>query len=66
MAFDIDTTYVNGKSISHVDAQWRFRFYKESKNKTKQEFQDTFLHWVETDFLTFDRMAKKSRHDPVG
>ena len=40
------------------------RFYKESKDKT-EEFEDTFLHWVETDVLFLDRMAAETRHDPV-
>ena len=26
---------------------------------------DTFLHWVETDVLSFDRMASETRHDPI-
>ena len=39
-------------SIPHVDALSRLRFYKESKDKTEQEFEVTFLHWVETDILS--------------
>ena len=33
--------------------------------KIKQEFEDTFLHWVEIDVLSLDRMAAETRHDPV-
>ena len=65
MAFDFDIEYVKGNSIPHVDALSRLRFYKESKNKTEEEFEDTFLHWVETDVLSLDRMAAETRHDPL-
>ena len=64
MAFDFDVEYVKGNSILHVDAISRLRFYKESKDKT-EEFEYTFLHWVETDVLSLDRMAAETRHDPV-
>ena len=37
MVFDFDIE-------SHVDALSRLRFYKESKDKTEEEFEDTFLH----------------------
>ena len=40
------------------------QFYKELKGKT-EEFEDTFLHWVETDVLSLDRMTAETRHDPV-
>ena len=43
MAFDFDIGYVNGKSIPHVNAPSRLRFYKESKDKS-EEFENTFLH----------------------
>ena len=46
MAFDFDIEYVNGNSIPRVNALSRLRFYKESKDKTEEEFEDTFLHWV--------------------
>ena len=65
MAFDFDIEYVKGNSFPHVDALSRLQFYKESKVKTEEEFEDTFLHWVETDVLSFDRMAAETRHDPV-
>ena len=65
MAFDFDIEYVKGNSIPRVDALSRLRFYKESKDKTEEEFEDTFLHWVETDVLSLDRMAVEIRHDPV-
>ena len=64
MSFDFDIDYVKGNSIPHVDALSRLRFYKGSKDKT-EEFGDTFLHWIETDVLSFDRMAAETRHDPV-
>ena len=64
MAFDFDIEYVKGNSIPHVDALSRLRFYKESKDKT-EEFEDSFLHWVETEVLSLDRMAMETRHDPV-
>ena len=57
--------------ISYDDNQYttgtskRLRFYKESKDKTEEEFEGTFLHWVETDVLSFDRMAAETRHDPL-
>ena len=65
MAFDLDIEYVKGNSIPHVDALSRLRFYKESKDKTEEEFEDTFLHWIETDVLSLDRMAAETRRDPV-
>ena len=65
MAFDFDIDYVKGNSIPHVDALSRLQFYKESKDKTEEEFEDKFLHWVEADVLSLDRMATESRHDPV-
>ena len=49
MAFDFDIEYVKGNSIPHVDALTTLRFYKNSKVKTEEGFEDTFLHWVETD-----------------
>ena len=65
MAFDFDIEYAKGNSIPRVDALSRLRFYKESKDKTEEEFEDTFLHWVETDVLSLDRMAAETIHDPV-
>ena len=64
MAFDFDIEYVKGNLIPHVNAQSRLQFYKESKDKA-EEFEDTFLHWVETDVLSFDRKAAETRLDPV-
>ena len=64
MAFDFDIEYVKGNSILLVDAQSKLQFYKESKDKT-EEFEDTFLHWVETDVSSLDKIAAESRHDPV-
>ena len=63
MAFDFDIEYVKENSIPHVDALWRLRFYMESKDK--KEFEDTFLHWVEIDVLSFDRMDAETWHDLV-
>ena len=65
MAFDFEIENVNGNSIPHIDALSRLRFYKESKDKTEEEFKDTFLHWVETAVLSLDRMAAETRHDPI-
>ena len=65
MAFDIDIEYVKGNSIVCVDAISRLQFYKESRDKTGEEFEDTFLHWVETGVLSLDKMAAETRHDPV-
>ena len=64
MAFDFDIEYVKGNSISHVDALSRLWFYKESKDKT-EESEDTFLHWVETNVLSLNKMAAETRRDPV-
>ena len=64
MAFDFDIEYVKGNSIPHVEALSGLQFYKESKDKT-DEFEDTSLHWVETDVLSLDRMAAEIIHDPV-
>ena len=63
MVFDFDIEYVKENSIPHVNVLSRLRFCKESKNKTEEEFEDTFLHWVET--LFFDRKAAETRHNPV-
>ena len=57
MAFDIDIECVKGNSILHVDVLSRLRFYQEPKDKTEEEFEDTFLHWTETDVLSLHRMA---------
>ena len=65
MAFDFDREYVKGNSIPHVDVLSKLWFYKESKDKIEQEFEDTFLHWVETDVLSLDRIAAETRYDPV-
>ena len=43
MAFDFDIECVKGNSIPHVDVQLRLRFYKESEDKTEEEFEDTFF-----------------------
>ena len=64
MTFEFDIEYVKRNSIPRVDALSRLRFYKESKDKT-EEFEGTFLHWVETDVLSFDRMAVETRHNLV-
>ena len=53
------------KEIPHKDALPRLRFYKESKDKTEEKFEDTFLHWVEIDVLSLNRMTAETRHDPV-
>ncbi len=58
MAFDFDIEYAKGNSITHVDALSRLQFYKESKVKTEEEFEDTFLHWVETDVLSLEWLQK--------
>ena len=63
MAFDFDIECVIGNAIPYIDALSRLWFYKQSKDKT-EEFEDTFLHWVETDVLSLDRMAAETRHDP--
>ena len=65
MASDFDIEYVKGNSIPQEDAQSRLRFYKESKDKTEEEFEGTFLHWVETDVLSLERMAAETRHNPA-
>ena len=62
--FDVDIEYVKGNSIPHVDTLSRLRFYKEPKGKT-EKFEDTFLHWIETDVMSSDRMAAETRHDTV-
>ena len=64
MAFNFDIEYFKGNSIPGVDALSRLRFYKESKDQT-EEFEDTFLYWVETDVLSLDRMTAETRQDPV-
>ena len=65
MAFDFDIEYFKGNSIPHLDALSRLRFYKESKDKTEEELEDTFLHWVETDILSLDKMGSEIRHNPL-
>ena len=45
MAFDFDIEYVKGNPIPHVDVPLKLQFYKDSKDKTKEEFEDIFLHW---------------------
>ena len=58
MIFDFDRVYVEGNSIPHVDALSRLRFTR--SQKIKEEFEDTFLHWVEIDALPLDRMAAET------
>ena len=65
MAFDFDIEYLKENSIPRVHALSRLRFYKASKDKTLEGFEYTFLHWVEADILSLDRMAAETRHDPV-
>ena len=43
MVFEFDIEYVKGNSIPQVDALSRLQFYKESKDKTEEEFEDTFF-----------------------
>ena len=57
MTFDFDIEYIKGNSIPKVDALSRLRFYEEPKDKT-EESEDTFLHWIKTNNLALDRMAK--------
>ena len=64
MAFDFDIEYIKGNSIPRVDALSSLRFYKNSKDKIEKS-EDTFLHWVETDVLSLDRIAAETRHDPI-
>ena len=40
------------------------RFYKQSKDIT-EDFVDTFLHWLEIDILSLDRMVVETRYEPV-
>lgn len=49
-----------GNSIPHVDALSRLRFYKESKDEKPFKKTIFFLHWVETDVLSSDRLAAES------
>ena len=63
MAFDFDIEYVKGNSIPLEDSLWGLRFCMELKDKT--EFKDTFLHLVETDVFSLDKMAAETKHDPV-
>ena len=65
MPFDFDIENVKQNSIPHVDGLSRLGFYKESKDKTVEEFEDRFLLWVVTDVLSLDRMAAETRHGPV-
>ena len=65
MTFDFYVKYVKGNSVLYVDAKSRLRFYKESKDETEEEFENRFLHWIETDVLSLDRMAAETRHDPL-
>ena len=65
MAFDFDIEFVRGNWFPPVDQLSRLWFYNESKDKTEEEFEDTFLHWVETNVLSLDRMAVETRYDPV-
>ena len=65
MAFEFDIEYVKWNLIPLVDALLRLRFYTESKDKTEEESEDTYLHRVETDVLLLDRMAAETGHDPV-
>ena len=60
MEFDFDIEYIKGNSIPPVNSLSRLRFYKESKDKTEEEFEDIFLHWVETDGLSLSRMAAET------
>ena len=39
-------------------------FIKGQKQKT-EEFEDAFLHWVQTDVLYLARMAAEIRYDPI-
>ena len=54
MAFEFDIEYVKGNSKILVDELSRLRFYKESKDKVKEEFEDTFLYWLVTDVLSLE------------
>ena len=42
MTFAFDIEYFKGNLIPHEDARLRLRFYKEWKDKTKEEFEDIF------------------------
>ena len=46
MAVDFDIEYVKWNSIRHEDTLSRLLIYKESKDKTEEEFEDAFLHSV--------------------
>ena len=35
-----------------------------TRSQKIKQFEDTILHWVETDILSLDRMAVETRHDP--
>ena len=65
IAFDFDTEYVKGNLIPRVDALSKLWFYKKSKDKTEEEFEETFLHLLEIGVLYLDRTAAKTRHDLV-
>lgn len=57
MAFDFDIEYIKGNMIPHMDALSRLQFHKASKDNAEEIFEDMFLHWVEIDILSVDRMA---------
>ena len=64
MTFDVDIEYVKGISIPYVEALSKMWFYKLSKDKT-EEIEDIFLHRVETNVLSLDRMAAETSLAPV-
>ena len=65
MAFDFDIEYVKREFNSTCKMHYKDCDFTESKDKTEEEFEDTFSHWVETDVLSLDRIAAETRHDPV-
>lgn len=55
MVFDYDTKYVKDTTIPHIDTLSRLRYITSESEKAEEKFEDTFLHWVETDILLIDK-----------
>lgn len=61
MAINFDKEYVKGNSFPRII---EVSVLQTSKREYKEDFEDAYLYWVETDVLFLNRMAVETMQDP--
>ena len=62
-AYEYDILYVKGESIPHVDALSRLNFSDDAKEG--KGYQESFVHWAETDVISMEELRRETSRDSV-